>query len=437
MVNKKRTFHTFIIFLILSLLCSGLYAQTKKFTQKLEWQREPNALEYKVDIQGVTDSSTSKLITTKDPYVTFSMPAGEYRYRVIAYDFLGRQASVTEWKTFTITKALQPKVSLLDTSITVDKNQKKPVTIPVEVGSITDESTLTFVNIETGEKIEGHINFAKAEDGTGYSSSVVFPEVSVGEWKMVVENPSGLSTESEPVVVAPAGKKLIIGRQSIMSQETEPAQEEIKEIAALEPEPEVNPEPASEQENEVEVVEDSVEEKKPHGIKNINVMAGFTSPFIIYDDFLKSFDGQGFNPGANVRVSWFTSNEKILSFGGELNFVFAEFKDENQYQTAKIPFLSSQLNAVLRINFLSGKLGLNIRAGGGVTLLGKEIKYNDLRPDVDMQLYGYMSVMGGLSVTWIPFKHLIAEAGVDYTHVFIPDLDAGFILPYVALGVRF
>lgn len=436
MVNKKRTFHTFIIFLILSLLCSGLYAQTKKFTQKLEWQSEPNALEYKVDIQGVTDSSTSKLITTKDPYVTFSMPAGEYRYRVIAYDFLGRQASVTEWKTFTITKALQPKVSLLDTSITVDKNQKKPVTIPVEVGSITDESTLTFVNIETGEKIEGHINFAKAEDGTGYSSSVVFPDVSVGEWKMVVENPSGLFTESEPVVVAPAGKKLIIGKQSIMPQETEPAQEEIKEIAVVKPEPEPAPEPESK--TEPEQSENEPEEKKPHSIKNINILAGFTAPFIMYDDYLRSFDGAGFNPGVNLRISMLSSNEKKLSFGGELNFSAVEFKDSNLYQSSKIPFLSGHLNAVARINFLNGKLGLNIKAGGGVTLLGKEIHYTDiLRPDIEMKVYGYISVMGGLSVTWIPFKHVIAEAGVDYTHVFIPDLDAGFILPYVAVGVRF
>lgn len=457
MQSKKLFVSTFIIFLFTVMASYCLFAQENRFKQKLEWEAEPYALEYKVEIKGASSSSVSKEFTTQNCYVEFSMAPGEYLYRVFAYDFLGREASCTEWENFTITKALQPKVNLKDVNVTVDGNSKRPVTIPVDVARITDESTLVFVNTETGEKIEGKINTSKDEDGNVSSSSVVFPNVSIGEWKMVVTNPSGLSTESEPVSVSPAGKKIVIGKSSVKTSEDQsqikPPVEVVHAVEEDVPGNDQNDdkeekieekEEKLEEKKEEEIAEkkeeriEEVKEKKPYVVQDINLLVGMPIGFSLYDEFFNSLSNViKMDWYVTTKIQWLPIDINNIQIGPELSFASLPFMYDNDSLSILTNTYLYQLNAVVKIN-LTDKIGINAKAGAGVSTISVySRKLSDPNPPEPAKWFGYVCAQCGVSFVWIPAKHFIVETGVDFTHIFMPDVQAGIVEPYLTVGVRF
>lgn len=457
MQSKKLFVSTFIFFLFTVMASYCLFAQENRFKQKLEWEAEPYALEYKVEIKGASSSSVSKEFTTQNCYVEFSMAPGEYLYRVFAYDFLGREASCTEWETFTITKALQPKVNLKDVNVTVDGNSKRPVTIPVDVASITDESTLVFVNTETGEKIEGIINTSKAEDGSVSSSSVVFPNVSIGEWKMVVTNPSGLSTESEPVSVSPAGKKIVIGKSSVKTSEdqsqiktpvevvhaveenvTDNDQNDDKEEKIEEKEEKLEEKKAEEIAEKREEKIEEVKEKKPYVVQDINLLVGMPIGFSLYDEFFNSLSNViKMDWYVTAKIQWLFVDINNIQIGPELSFASLPFMYDNDSLSILTNTYLYQLNAVVKIN-LTDKIGINAKAGAGVSTISVSSRdYVNADSFEQAKWFGYICAQCGVSFVWIPAKHFIVETGVDFTHIFMPDVQAGIVEPYLTVGVRF
>lgn len=450
MQSKKLFVSTFIIFLFTVMASYCLFAQENRFKQKLEWEAEPYALEYKVEIKGASSSSVLKEFTTQNCYVEFSMAPGEYLYRVFAYDFLGREASCTEWENFTITKALQPKVNLKDVNVTVDGNSKRPVTIPVDVASITDESTLVFVNTETGEKIEGKINTSKAEDGSVSSSSVVFPNVSIGEWKMVVTNPSGLSTESEPVSVSPAGKKIVIGKSSVKTSEDQSQiKPPVEVVHAVEENVTDNDQNDDKEEKIADSIEEKIEEKKeerieevkekkPYFVQDINLLVGMPIGFSLYDEFFNSLSNV-------IKMNWYVTAKiqclfvdiNNIQIGPELSFASLPFMYDNNSLSILTNTYLYQLNAVVKIN-LTDKIGINAKAGAGVSTISVSSRdYVNADSFEQAKWFGYVCAQCGVSFVWIPAKHFIVETGVDFTHIFMPDIQAGIFEPYLTVGVRF
>lgn len=454
MQSKKLFVSTFIIFLFTVMASYCLFAQENRFKQKLEWEAEPYALEYKVEIKGASSSSVSKEFITQNCYVEFSMAPGEYLYRVLAYDFLGREASCTEWETFTITKALQPKVNLKDVNVTVDGNSKRPVTIPADVASITDESTLVFVNTETGEKIEGIINTSKAEDGSVSSSSVVFPNVSIGEWKMVVTNPSGLSTESEPVSVSPAGKKIVIGKSSVKTSEDQsqinPPVEVVHAVEEDVPDNDQNDdkeekiEEKIEEKKEEEIAEkkeeriEEVKEKKPYVVQDINLLVGMPIGFSLYDEYFNSLSNViKMDWYVTAKIQWLPIDINNIQIGPELSFASLPFMYDNDSLSILTNTYLYQLNAVVKIN-LTDKIGINAKAGAGVSTISVSSRdYVNADSFEQAKWFGYVCAQCGVSFVWIPAKHFIVETGVDFTHIFMPDVQAGIVEPYLTVGVRF
>lgn len=453
MQSKKLFVSTFIIFLFTVMASYCLFAQENRFKQKLEWEADPNALEYKVEIKGASSSSVLKEFTTQNCFVEFSMAPGEYSYRVFAYDFLGREASCTEWENFTITKALQPKVNLKDVNVTVDGNSKRPVTIPVDVARITDESTLVFVNTETGEKIEGKINTSKDEDGNVSSSSVVFPNVSIGEWKMVVTNPSGLSTESEPVSVSPAGKKIVIGKTSVKTSEDQSQikppvevvhaveedvpdndQNDDKEEKIEEKEEKKAEEIAEKREEKIE----EVKEKKPYVVQDINLLVGMPIGFSLYDEFFNSLSNViKMDWYVTAKIQWLFVDINNIQIGPELSFASLPFMYDNDSLSILTNTYLYQLNAVVKIN-LTDKIGINAKAGAGVSTISVSSRdYVNADSFEQAKWFGYVCAQCGVSFVWIPAKHFIVETGVDFTHIFMPDVQAGIVEPYLTVGVRF
>ena len=198
MVNKIKAYLTAGFF---SLLFMTLAGQEHILKQKLSWQADKNVFRYEVEIQNLSSKSNSHYETT-DNFIEVSLKAGLYQYRVIAYDFLDRKASVSSWRSFTVEKALQPVIDDMPNNVAVSEKDKLSFDFDVDVSSITEETEVLLVNTATNKVVKGEFEIKKESDGGGEKTNqVVFPKVEEGSWQMKITNPGGLSVTSEEISV--------------------------------------------------------------------------------------------------------------------------------------------------------------------------------------------------------------------------------------------
>ena len=82
-----------LIFLIFALPLVAQEAEADTFLhskfQRIEWNSDDNALEYRIEIQNIETKKSYEFKTDKN-VLEFNLPSGNYRYRVAPYDFLVR-----------------------------------------------------------------------------------------------------------------------------------------------------------------------------------------------------------------------------------------------------------------------------------------------------------------------------------------------------------
>ena len=210
----------FICFLLFAAGAVPVFAQD--FNQKIEWSSDPNVLEYKVDVQDKS-GKIIKSVTTENNSVSLSLGEGRYKYRITAYDFLGREAVSTKWIDFEVVIAKQPAIEHKKEREAL-KEDGKTLEMAVNVDDVTSETSVELVNVDTGEKISGKLNVAENKSApssltaseTHKADKVQFEEVPEGNWKLVITNPSGLSSETESFEV-----KDVIKEEKLAAQKAE------------------------------------------------------------------------------------------------------------------------------------------------------------------------------------------------------------------------
>ncbi len=186
-----------------------LYAQTKAKSPKtlskqtLRWSADPNVLEYKIEIQDAA-GNIIQTITTEENSLEISLPNGKYKYKITAYDLLGREATDSGWNKLEVLKANQPAIAMDQTLESLEEDGKT-LELDVAIADVTAGSTVELVNPETGEVIAGNLIIdAPVEEAASEilsANKTHFENVPEGKWQLVVTNPSGLSSESEPFEV--------------------------------------------------------------------------------------------------------------------------------------------------------------------------------------------------------------------------------------------
>ena len=162
MLNKK-IFGLHIIFLILLLSAPLLYGQEKEFSQTLSWEEDENAFSYRVELQSLEDKSLQSF-ETEDSSIKLKLKPGKYKYKIYALDFLGRDASESDWQDFTVIKAMKPVIEDLPANLLVADNEKVDFSVPVEVSSITKETSVVIVNTKSKEEYSIIKNYEKIRD---------------------------------------------------------------------------------------------------------------------------------------------------------------------------------------------------------------------------------------------------------------------------------
>ena len=204
-MSKRIGLFNILIILFFIFAPEALFGQSKNdFSQELKWHSDNNAMEFRVEIKNMADGSNEFFTTSKNS-ITVNLSAGDYEYRVYAYDFLGRESSVSEWRKFKVLKAMVPSVSvpkIVETNV-----KKSQIEVPVEISNIEQESKVELINEETNEVVKGSFETI-VEEGKTVAASVIFPNIDEGVWKLRVTNPSGLSTESEVINIEDKAKIL-------------------------------------------------------------------------------------------------------------------------------------------------------------------------------------------------------------------------------------
>ncbi len=246
MANKRfSTVKRLVFILCLFAGAASLFAQS--FSQTLKWNGDQNVLEYKVEIKN-SKGTTIKTITTESSSVNLSLGPGKYRYKITAYDLLGRESVSTKWTDFEVLRANQPAIEHKETLESLQEDGKT-LEMDLNVTDVTSDTVAELVNQKSGKKIRGKLilsgttgaNAGSAGSETYKASKVSFENVPEGNWKLVITNPSGLSTESESFEVKDiykekkaAAEKAEKERLAREKKEREEAERIAKEKAAKE-----------------------------------------------------------------------------------------------------------------------------------------------------------------------------------------------------------
>ncbi len=174
--------------------------EKNSFEQKIQWEQDENASEYKVEIRDV-ESGKKYYFETEENFVNLNLPASRYEYQVTVLNSFGRVQTASGWNSFEIFKAELPEIV---------KVQKKSVVpskdddffIETDIKNVNEDSAVSLVNEKTGKTIKGSLVMQKsAGKNEKTATKVKFPKVENGEWRLIVENPLGQKTESASIQV--------------------------------------------------------------------------------------------------------------------------------------------------------------------------------------------------------------------------------------------
>ncbi|MBP5174858.1 MAG: hypothetical protein ILP07_02960 [Treponema sp.] len=187
---------------LLTLPLAPIFAATQT-EQTIEWKKDPNALEYKIEIRPM-NGGKPLLLRTKGNSITVTLELGSYKYRVTALDFLGRESSVSDWIELDLLKSSIPVIEdISEEAKVVPKNGN--LELAVHIMDISTASVVELVN-EKGEVFRGQLHMAKDNVSQGgseteHADTVTFDDLPDGEYKIRITNPSGKTTESDYISV--------------------------------------------------------------------------------------------------------------------------------------------------------------------------------------------------------------------------------------------
>ncbi len=474
----------------------GLHAQ--KFSQTLKWNEDDNVLEYKIDIQ----DSSGKIIqsvTTENSFIDISLKEGSYKYRVTAYDLLGREAVSTGWISFEVAVAKKPEVAH-SKKLEALKEDGRTLEIELSVDDVSSDTLAELVNVKTKERITGVLILA-ASDGAAASGAIFsekhkanmvrFTDVGEGNWKLVITNPSGYSTETEAFEVRDVIKEEKLAAQKAEEERLarekaeleerlarEKAEQEEKERLAREQaereeaerlareelerqeaerlaKEEAEREEAERREAERLAKEAEKEERRRRPAIGFEVKAGpalsintFNADYLSeknYDPLTKDQWPSIITPAPFISISYVPNLSWRIKPGIELTaygFIWEKrlFSENIENWELKQSFcpLVIQGNLIAQIYFIPNKLFCNLKAGGGLMAISVKTEYVETaeRPSTGKGFI-YPKLNGGLSLELTPVKHLAFELGADYNIVISDKINFSFIMPYFEVGVRF
>ena len=402
--------------------------EKNSFEQKIQWEQDENASEYKVEIRDVK-SGKKYYFETEENFVNLNLPASRYEYQVTVLNSFGRVQTASGWNSFEIFKAELPEIV---------KVQKKSVVpskdddffIETDIKNVNEDSAVSLVNEKTGKTIKGSLVMQKsAGKNEKTATKVKFPKVENGEWKLIVENPLGQKTESASIqVVDQKTEEARIAAEKAEQERLAKAEEEkrLAEEARI----------AEEKRLEEEKIASEPETKKS-GKKEKRILGFYAAADggLLFSPFFDEFSDGKAMPFLGLKLGFVPEIKNSNRIGIEIDSLVSKYElnTSNYDYSDKFAFL--RMNLLYQRKIFRNALKLNVRAGGNLIFIQNFMDYKDsdnLKKDA---AYGYLGVQGGSSLVFTAGNFLM-EAGADYIFVFIDGMPTDFLSPYISLGVR-
>ena len=366
------------------------------FHQHLEWYPAEYSASYMVILEQKRDDVFAEIMrrSVQTTSLEISIPAGEYRYRVLGFNVLGRLDSISEWEYISIIQAMEPSIfSYSPSSFYFDRKSLRIITLEGinffleskfyllrRGGNITmpDESDEESMNFEENIIIPVEVRLTEL----GNSAQLVFDEESLleGTYDIIVRNPGGLETSTGPFGISVA---------------------------------------------------------KPF---DINVSVGYFPMVSMFKSSEYILNKAGIPVVFGTSASFIPIKKDFGFFGPELHVFFGGYTSESDSQyinTVSSGLLGFHVNALYQYWFKKEVLALNGRFGLGVTgLLGYKYEYHT-GMESSLKNFAFFSWSGGVSVLWVFYRQLYLEGGIDYFHIYDKDLPLGFMRFSVSAGWQF
>lgn len=423
------------------LFAALLSADEPKFSQRIEWRANANALEYKVEIQDTATNAVSSF-TTEKTFAELSLAPGNYRYRVTVYDFLGRKATTSAWTAFSVIQAAKPEIRRIEKNVTASDAAER-LEIAVDIANVSADSLVELV----GENVPGELEISGSggTDEKERVSKVYFQDVPPGKWRLRVTNASGFSAESDVIEIVSAVKPPLAVEQD---DAEDAAAREAEERAAREAAELAERLAREEQETAERAAREAAarlaaekKKKPPYVFKDITVAGGVGLAFMPYDGTVTDMTGNTFAPAFMGRIAAFPLKREKYRFGFELCGSYADWGAKTDFYALDLTFLQIGANVVWKHRLFGAKSFFALKGGGGVVVVDYATTYtysgdDDRREPSGRKRLFYPAVTAGASLVFNPAQFLSLEAGADFSHLFITGMRTGCVMPYVCVGFR-
>lgn len=349
--------------------------------QKFSWDKSDDVLKYVFVMEQKGKNDEYKQIIkeeTKVNSIETSLQAGQYRYKIFVYNFLGLIEIETDWIHIDIIKAYQPKITGVSPGLIYIEEEQNGI-FNVDGGDLTEN---TLFSLSTSHKNADGKYVAEIVEVNKNNRHVKIhfnpDELDTGNYSLIATNPGGLRVFYDSVVI---------------------------------------------------------KWKKPI---DFDVSLGYSPLYVVYDDTFEDFFGSSFVPvAANLRMSFIPLKRKTYSFGiGLSNYAGYINNKTDAYEVSSYLALTN-LQFIYQHYLYKRKIMLDIHAGPGLTFL-VDSKFN-YPMNITSKPFNsfYINVNAGLTLQTYFTKRFYAELNVDYQHTFLSDMMFGSIQPSLSFGYQF
>lgn len=415
-------------------------ADEPKFSQRIEWHSNANALEYKVEIQNTATNAVSSF-TTEKTFAELSLAPGNYRYRVTVYDFLGRKATTSAWTAFSVIQAARPEIRSIEKNVTAPDADER-LEIAVDLANVSADTVVELVSENVPGELE--ISGSGGKDEKERVSKVYFQDVPPGKWRLRVTNASGFSAESDVIeVVSAVTPPPAVEQDDAEAAAREAAEREAREAAERAERLAREEQEAAEREAREAAARLAAEKKKkpPYVFKDITVAGGAGLTFLPYDGTIKDMTDNAAALAFMGRIAAFPIKREKHRFGFELCGSYTDWGTKTDFYALNLTFLQFGANVVWKHTLFGTKSFFALKGGGGVVVVDYATTYaysgdEERREPSERRRLFYPAVTAGASLIFNPAQFLSLEAGADVSHLFITGMPTGCVTPYVCVGFR-
>jgi hypothetical protein len=365
----------------------------RRMIQRLEWQADDAAWDFLVEIDKRAGGGWQEFLreTTENNFLEISLPHGEYRYRILASDFLGRRNESQTWSALNVVQIFQPVLSEFspDAFYLEDAAFQSYFTLEFSGLNIRPESSVFLRSVKDGSKL-GHSNYRGAGDGSSGKLEYDPAALAEGLYDLVIENPGELTATLRNFRIARS--------RTAAAADTSARLWYIHE--------------------------------------GYSPLISFPS---VFNDF---FEKRFFPAGALVRIGW----SPLRLLGGVFSF---EFEPSYHYLEAPLSsgyyssyevsadLIGLKANAVWSRRLFLSNFNLELRAGAGIVILNN-VRLRDERLSSPPKSGWIPAASGGAAFSFALYRNLSLFAGADILYLFSVDSPPPvYLVPQISAGFKF